>query len=84
MAKAAKPKKPTNPLPRLIEKYYAELKDLAHQNVLYEMGTRPAFHAPCAGNHRKREAHGDGSGGILNAECGHLHPGRQVFCKRGR
>ncbi len=27
-------------LPKLIEKYYADLKDLAHQNVLYEMGTR--------------------------------------------
>ncbi len=32
-------------LPRLIETYYADLKDLAHQNVMYEMGTRPAFHA---------------------------------------
>ena len=32
-------------LPKLIEKYYADLKDLAHQNVMYEMGTRPAFHA---------------------------------------
>ena len=32
-------------LPRLIEKYYADLGDLAHQNVMYEMGTRPAFHA---------------------------------------
>jgi hypothetical protein len=32
-------------LPKLIEKYYADLADLAHQNVMYEMGTRPAFHA---------------------------------------
>src|SRR5207244_8982293 len=32
-------------LQKLIEKYYADLKDLAHQHVLYEMGTRPAFHA---------------------------------------
>jgi hypothetical protein len=45
MAKTAKPKKPKNLLPKLIEKYYADLEDLAHQNVLYEMGTRPAFHA---------------------------------------
>jgi hypothetical protein len=35
--------KPT--LPKLIQKYYADLGDLAHQNVMYEMGTRPAFHA---------------------------------------
>jgi hypothetical protein len=32
-------------LPKLIEKYYADLKDLAHQNVMYEMEVRPAFHA---------------------------------------
>lgn len=32
-------------LPKLIEKYYADLADLAKQNVLFEMGTRPAFHA---------------------------------------
>ncbi|MFI5378732.1 MAG: hypothetical protein ACHRHE_05520 [Tepidisphaerales bacterium] len=31
-------------LPKLIEQYYADLKDLAHQHVMYEMGTRPAFH----------------------------------------
>jgi hypothetical protein len=37
-------KNPRNPLPRLIAQYYADLKDLAHQNVLYEMGTRTAFH----------------------------------------
>lgn len=38
-------KKRKSALPKLIDKYYADLKDLAHQNVLYEMGTRPAFHA---------------------------------------
>ncbi len=32
-------------LPRLIEQYYADLQDLAFQNVLYEQGTRPAFFA---------------------------------------
>ncbi|NLY00494.1 MAG: hypothetical protein GXY83_30735 [Rhodopirellula sp.] len=32
-------------LRKLIEKYYADLRDLEHQHVLYEMGTRPAFHA---------------------------------------
>src|SRR5438477_6015366 len=32
-------------LPTLIEKYYTDLADLTHQNVMYEMGTRPAFHA---------------------------------------
>jgi predicted helicase len=31
-------------LSQLIADYYAALKDLAHQNVLYEMGVRPAFH----------------------------------------
>lgn len=42
---AAKPRKRKPTLPTLIEKYYADLKDLAHQNVMYEMGVRPAFHA---------------------------------------
>jgi hypothetical protein len=27
------------------EQYYADLAELSHQNVMYEMGTRPAFHA---------------------------------------
>ena len=36
-------------LPKLIRQYYADLADLAHQNVMYEMGTRPAFHALLAG-----------------------------------
>ena len=48
-------------LPKLIDKYYADLKDLAHQNVLYEMGTRPAFHALLA-------AVGKGNGWTLIAE----------------
>lgn len=38
-------KKRKSALPGLIEKYYAHLADLAHQNVMYEMGTRPAFFA---------------------------------------
>jgi hypothetical protein len=42
---AATPRKRKTTLPRLIEKYYADLADLTHQNVMYEMGTRPAFHA---------------------------------------
>jgi predicted helicase len=40
----SRPKRKSS-LPKLIEKYYADLRDLAHQNVMYEMGTRPAFHA---------------------------------------
>ena len=36
-------------LPKLIEQYYADLKDLAHQNVMFEMGTRHAFHTLLAG-----------------------------------
>src|SRR5688500_17333548 len=31
-------------LPKLIEKYYADLADFTRQNVLFEMGTRHAFH----------------------------------------
>jgi hypothetical protein len=42
---AATPRKRKSSLPKLIEKYYADLKDLAHQNVMYEMGTRTAFFA---------------------------------------
>src|SRR2546423_433608 len=38
-------KRKKSALPTLIQTYYAALKDLAHQNVMYEMGTRPAFHA---------------------------------------
>lgn len=38
-----KPKSPAR-LQTLIAQYYADLKDLAHQSVMYEMGTRTAFH----------------------------------------
>ena len=31
-------------LPKLIEKYYADLADFARQNVLFERGTQHAFH----------------------------------------
>ena len=33
-----------NSLPKLIDKYYADLADFARHNVLFEMGTRQAFH----------------------------------------
>jgi hypothetical protein len=43
---APTPKRPRKPtLPKLIEKYYADLRELARQHVMYEMGVRPAFHA---------------------------------------
>ena len=42
---AATSKRRKKSLPTLISQYYAALKDLAHQNVMYEMGVRPAFHA---------------------------------------
>ncbi len=32
-------------LPKLIEKYYADLAAFAQHNVLFKMGTRPAFFA---------------------------------------
>src|SRR5687768_10021470 len=44
MAKTGRTNRRT-PLPKLIEKYYADLADLARQNVLFEMGTSAAFHA---------------------------------------
>jgi hypothetical protein len=37
-------KPPKNSLAKLIEKYYADLADFTRQNVLFEMGTRHAFH----------------------------------------
>jgi predicted helicase len=40
----AKAKKSKNSLPKLIERYYADLADIHRQNVLFEMGTRHAFH----------------------------------------
>ena len=45
MAKPSRTSRRRNSLAKLIEKYYADLADLARQNVLFEMGTRPAFHA---------------------------------------
>ena len=45
---ATSPRKRKTTLPKLIEKYYADFADLAHQNVMYELGTRPAFHARLA------------------------------------
>lgn len=43
--KKAKGAKGPVALSKLIEQYYATLGEFAHQNVMYEMGTRPAFHA---------------------------------------
>jgi len=37
-------KKRKSGLPKLIAKYYADLKEFAHQLVMHEMGIRPAFH----------------------------------------
>jgi predicted helicase len=45
----AKPARAKSKIPKLIELYYAELAELAHQNVMYEMGTRTAFHNLLAG-----------------------------------
>src|SRR5688572_1767775 len=45
MAKSASTPRRRTSLPKLIDKYYADLADLARQNVLFEMGTSPAFHA---------------------------------------
>jgi hypothetical protein len=39
------PRKRKSSLPKLIQQYYDDLKDLAHQNVMFEMGLRTAFHA---------------------------------------
>lgn len=58
--KAKGPRKAT-PLAKLIEAYYAALADFAHQNVMYEMGTRPAFHTLLA-------AQGKAQGWTLIAE----------------
>jgi type I restriction-modification system DNA methylase subunit len=43
-AKVAKAKARKTLLPKLIERYYADLAEFASQNVLFEMGTRHAFH----------------------------------------
>ncbi|HSI32377.1 MAG TPA: N-6 DNA methylase, partial [Tepidisphaeraceae bacterium] len=42
-----------SPLRKLIDAYYADLAEFAHQNVMYEMGTRPAFHALMQAEGRK-------------------------------
>jgi hypothetical protein len=39
MAKTSQPKRRKLSLPKLIEKYYADLADFSRQNVLFEMGT---------------------------------------------
>lgn len=44
MPSAPSPRRRTT-LPKLIDKYYADLADLARQNVFVEMGTRTAFFA---------------------------------------
>ena len=44
MAKQVQVRKQNKSLLKLIEKYYADLADFARQNVLFEMGTRHAFH----------------------------------------
>jgi predicted helicase len=44
MAKTSRTNRQKDSLPKLIERYYADLADFAHQNVLFEMGTRHAFH----------------------------------------
>jgi hypothetical protein len=53
------PRKRKSSLPKLITQYYADLQDLAHQNVMYEMGTRPAFHTLLQGTGKE---HGCRSG----------------------
>ena len=40
-------------LPKLIDQYYADLAELAHQSVMYESGTRTAFHNLLAGAGRE-------------------------------
>ena len=45
MAKTGRTNRRRTSLAKLIDKYYADLADLARQNVLFEMGTSPAFHA---------------------------------------
>jgi hypothetical protein len=42
MAKTRSPRR--KPLPKLIDEYYAHLAEFTHQNVLFEIGTRHAFH----------------------------------------
>ena len=42
---SARPTRRKSSFRKLIDKYYADLADLARQNVFVEMGTRTAFHA---------------------------------------
>jgi len=44
MAKKIEPGKQNKSLLKLIDKYYADLAEFARQHVLFEMGTRHAFH----------------------------------------
>jgi len=44
MAKQVPAGKQSKSLLKLIDKYYADLAELARQHVLFEMGTRHAFH----------------------------------------
>jgi predicted helicase len=44
MAKKPQPAKQSKTLLKLIDRYYADLADFARQHVLFEMGTRHAFH----------------------------------------
>ncbi len=45
MANPSRTTRRKSSLPKLIDKYYADLADLTRQNVLFEMGTRSAFFA---------------------------------------
>src|SRR5436190_20848190 len=44
MAKKLPATKQNKPLLKLIERYYADLDELTRQRVMFEMGTRYAFH----------------------------------------
>jgi hypothetical protein len=45
MPSPVRPTRRKSSLPKLIEKYYADLADLARQNVLFEMGLHQPFHS---------------------------------------
>jgi hypothetical protein len=45
MAKTGRTNRRKCSLPKLIDRYYADLAAFAQHNVLFEMGTRPALHA---------------------------------------
>ena len=44
MAKQTQPARRNTALLKLIDKYYADLAVFARQHILFEMGTRHAFH----------------------------------------